>query len=360
MSQIYKTNLGTGLAHAPDAVAQLLELGLTRKDDIAYNKQGNPSGLKPGRQLKDAALAISDPDLWMQKDLMPAMDRLHYTDIQKKAAFARIYKGKTGPSEVEMMDTQAELFKQHAANIEGAGGVEAAAKVRAADPMKAMEDVATALGNAVTALTGDSMKQFAAAAEKFANAVNSIVPNLKAFAGDHPLVSNATVAGGAAAGGWLGWKGLQRVAPGIFGGGNATAAGAAGGGLLRRAIPGALMLEGAGIGASSAWQNPGHVLGGSGWDAAKRLWGSEDRSARTIPGALTPLSSSSFSPGPVTAKLDGQASINVALSIDAPPELLALMRSGVSTTAIGDLRPDTGVSMPESTPSQGGRNGVSR
>jgi hypothetical protein len=39
MNQIYKTNLGTGLAHAPDAVAQLLALGLIHKGDVAYNKQ---------------------------------------------------------------------------------------------------------------------------------------------------------------------------------------------------------------------------------------------------------------------------------------------------------------------------------
>jgi hypothetical protein len=51
-----------------------------------------------------------------------------------------------------------------------------------------------------------------------------------------------------------------------------------------------------------------------------------------------------------TAKLDGQAQINVSLSIDAPPELLALIRSSVATTAYGDLRPDTGVSMPGSAP----------
>lgn len=60
--------------------------------------------------------------------------------------------------------------------------------------------------------------------------------------------------------------------------------------------------------------------------------------------------------GQVTAKLDGQANVNVTLLIDAPPELLAMIRAGVSTTASGDLRPNTGVSMPESSPSQGGRN----
>jgi hypothetical protein len=76
-----------------------------------------------------------------------------------------------------------------------------------------MEDAATALGNAITALTGDSMKQFAAAAEKFANTVNAIVPSIKSFAQDHPLVSNATIAGGAGLTGWLGWKGCKGLLP---------------------------------------------------------------------------------------------------------------------------------------------------
>jgi hypothetical protein len=263
---------------------------------------------------------------------------------------------------VEMMDTQQELFKQHAANIEGAGGVEAAAKVRAADPIKAMEDAATALGNAVTALTGDSMKQFAAAAEDFAKAVNNFVPRIKAFAEDHPIVSNAAIAGGTGLTGWLGWKGLQKVAPGIFGGGNAAAAGgaAAGGGLLRRAIPGALMLEGAGIGASSAWQNPGHAFFGSGFDAAKRLWSGDDRRSSSLPmfasGALPNGGAT------VTAKLDGAARISVDVNLMGSDALLALLNPSVSsrTNAYGDLQPDTGVSMPEASPNQGGRNGVSR
>jgi hypothetical protein len=38
MGQIYKTNLGTGLAHALDAVAELLHLGLIHKGDVLTNK----------------------------------------------------------------------------------------------------------------------------------------------------------------------------------------------------------------------------------------------------------------------------------------------------------------------------------
>jgi hypothetical protein len=114
------------------------------------------------------------------------------------------------------------------------------------------------------------------------------------------------------------------------------------------------MLEGAGIGASSVWENPEHAFGGSGWNAAKRLWSGEDRKPSSLP------LFASRAPGPVMAQLNGQAQIGVSLSIDAPPELLSMIRSGVSTTAFGDLRPDTGVSMPEASPSQGGRNGVSR
>jgi hypothetical protein len=289
---------------------------------------------------------------------MPAMDKLHYTDLQKKAAFARIYKGKTGPSEVEMMDTQAELFKQHAANIEAAGGEEAAAKVRAADPMKAMGDIATALGNAVTALTGDSMRQFAAAAEDFAKAVEGIVPNLKAFASDHPTDVVAGIGAAATAGGYAAWRATQGILGGIGnvlrGGAVAEVAGASGGGLLRRAIPGALMLEGAGIGASSAWQSPGHAFGGSGWEAAKRLWSGEDRKSSSLP-----MFASGAVPGaPVTAQLNGQAQITV--SLDASPALIALLQTSVSTNASGDVSANTGVSMPEASPSQGGRNGVSQ
>jgi hypothetical protein len=39
-----------------------------------------------------------------------------------------------------------------------------------------------------------------------------------------------------------------------------------------------------------------------------------------------------------------------------PPELLALLRSEISTQAYGDLRSDTGVSMPNPAPGGPGRS----
>jgi hypothetical protein len=356
MSQIYKTMTGASLTHAPDAVKELLSLGLLKDADILRNKQGDPSGLAPGHTLKDAALGMSDFDLWMSKDLIPAMKAKGYDETQQRAAIARIFKGKIGPGEAEMIMSQMPLIEQHQRNYAATGGRDAAAQIRAADPMKAMEDAATALGNAITALTGDSMKQFATAAEDFAKAVNSFVPKIKAFAESNPLAADVGIGLGAGAASWGAWKGLKKTAPGIFGGGNVAAAGgAAAGGSLFRSVP---VLGMAAMGGYSAWQDPGRAFGGSGWEAAKRLWSGEDRGMRTIPGGIAPLASGAFVPGPVTARLDGQAQINVALSIDAPPELLSMIRSGVSTTAFGDLRPNTGVSMPEASPAQGGRNGV--
>jgi hypothetical protein len=54
---------------------------------------------------------------------------------------------------------------------------------------------------------------------------------------------------------------------------------------------------------------------------------------------------------PVTAKLDGQAQINVTL--DATPGLLQLFNASVQTSTTGDVKPNTSGSMTESTPDRG-------
>jgi hypothetical protein len=66
------------------------------------------------------------------------------------------------------------------------------------------------------------------------------------------------------------------------------------------------------------------------------LGGGDDERARHGGLSLGSISASLLnfnSAGPVTAKLDGQAQINVSLSIDASPELVTLMRGNVSKTA---------------------------
>jgi hypothetical protein len=281
MSQIYKTMTGASLAHAPDAVEELMKLGMLQKSDVLYNKQGNASGLKPGHMLKDAALGMSDFDIWMSKDLVPAMKAKGYDETQQRAAIARKFKGKIGPSEAELIMSQMPLIEQHQKNYAATGGRAAAEQVRAHDPLKAMADVSTALSNAATALTGPAMQAFAPAAEAFAKAVNSFVPKIKAFAESNPLAADVGIGLGAGAGSYAAWKGLQKVAPGIFGGGNAASAGAAAaGGSIFRSVP---VLGMAAMGGYSAWQDPGHAFGGSGWSAAKRLWSGEDRERARSP-----------------------------------------------------------------------------
>jgi hypothetical protein len=53
---------------------------------------------------------------------------------------------------------------------------------------------------------------------------------------------------------------------------------------------------------------------------------------------------------PVTAKLDGQTNISITLNVEASEELQRLIEitHQLSTQAYGDVRADTGVSMPGS------------
>jgi len=249
------------------------------------------------------------------------------------------------------------------------GGPGAGQNLTAHDPTAALAEAETALTNMIAATSKPLIEVFAPAADTFAKAVASFVADKVMPAVEaHPYLTAAAGAAGLGAGG-LGAAALGKAALGYVGrsigegirdGVTGAAAGAvAGGGFLGTAArfgAGGAILAGAGAGAYSVWQDPAHAFGGSGWDAAKRLWSGEDRKSSSLP-----MFASGAMPGaPVMAQLNGQAQIGVSLSIDAPPELLSMIRSGVSTTAFGDLRPDTGVSMPEASPSQGGRNGISR
>lgn len=345
MQQIYKLMTGTSLTHAPDAVQELLSLGFLQQSDVLRNKHGEAKGLMPGHTVKDAALGMSDFDIWMKQDFIPAMDAKGYNETQKRAAISRIFKGKIGPSEAEMIMTQMPLLEQHAANYAATGGRAGAALSREHSPLKAMEDVSTAFGNAMTALTGPAMQAFAPAAEHFANAVNAIVPILKDFAKEHPIAATAGVAGAAGVAALTAWEMLKAGGRAIFGGGAAAGGEAAKRGMIGT-IAGAatsapILLGGAGLLASTSAANAG-----------------EDERARQRRFSLPTFAQPGISGlgGQVMAKLDGQASVTVDLRLDASPELSRLIQFDATTrtNASGDL----GTSMPESSPN--GRFGFSR
>lgn len=437
MQQIYKVMTGAALTHAPDAVAEMLNLGLLKKDDVLYNKQGNASGLKPGHSVKDAKLGMSDFDLWMKQDLIPAMVAKHYNDLQQKSAISRIFKGKIGPGEAEMMLTQMPLLEQHARNYAATGGRAAAEKVRENSPLKAMEDVSTALANAATALSGPAMQAFAPAAEAFAKAVNNFVPKIKMFAEDHPVATTAGIGLGATAAALAAWELTKKIGGAIIGRSLTSGAQALGTGVPAGAAAGSFGLLGptaTALGGAAAFfavvdatatkiKRPEELypvgsrprlhdrfsnslpqfarFASPRADASTldirfdRIAGKEENahpsrigppffarwaaSSGVTPGLLafgathSQIPSTAVMPAPrggggdlaaalkpsqVVAKLDGQANINITLSMEAPPELLALIRGGVTATAEGDLKPNLGTSMPEAAPSS--RSGRSR
>lgn len=224
------------------------------------------------------------------------------------------------------------------------------------DPMVAWEGVKQSMISAAGTMGGELAKSLAGPMDDLAKAIGGYTEKIKGFLdanpgitkaiSDHPIATlggaaatGATVLGGAIWGASRLYRGAAAV-----GDAGLAAIGGVGRAGLALAAPAAIPFGVAGAG----------LLASTGPAGA----GEDERARQRLHSGL-PLFASG-APGPVMAQLNGQAQIGVSLSIDAPPELLSLIRSGVSTTAIGDLRPDTGVSMPEASPSQGGRNGASR
>ncbi len=359
MSQIEDFFSGKALGNRHAAIKSLLDFGLLNESDVLRSKKGDVTGLKPRHYVKGAALGRTDPDLWLAQYGEPALDRKGITDENQRAAVLTSWlSGKNAPAAMDLMNRQRVGIANMAENYAKAGGGPGAEQELAHDPRKAMEAAFQSIDNAFVAATKPLTDDLAPAAQAFAKAVDQYLPQISKFATEHPLEMAGGFAGGAA--GVVGGVGLTlKLAADYF----ASKVGQA----LKTAVS-----VGEEVAPEVAKQAPrvGAGLLGTAFGAGLAYFGmtgsaneGEDERARQKRFGL-PLFASGAVPGAglnlhpeqVTAKLDGGANIAFSLSIDAPPELLAILRTGVTSTTFGDLKPDLGTSMPGAAPGGTGRS----
>ncbi len=352
---------GPGLANNHVRAKEWARLGLVSHDDLEFNKVGDVKGLKAGRGVQGWRKADQSPDKFLYENLIPAMEKSGITNPEDQVAeLNRLYTSRAASVFAKMLN-QRTAIEQTTANMDRSGGTQGALDLAKTDPTAALTNALTALETAIATQLTPLIGPFTAACNRFADFIGSYSKAQADFNAAHPGLAPYTAAAQTAAEGAaaavISGKILGAGLRSIGMGGAVDAASGAAGGFLGKIGRG--LAAGAGYAASPTFLLAGAALAASTTPASA----AEDERARQRRFSLPTIASGALpglGGGPVTARLDGQASINVALSIDAPPELLAILRSGVTTSAIGDLRPDTGVSMPEAGPSQGGRNGASR
>jgi hypothetical protein len=341
---------GPGLANNHTRAKEWARLRLVDHNDLEFNKVGDIKGLKHGRGVKDWRMADANPDTFLYDKLIPAFQKAGITKPEDQVAeLNRLYTSRAAGVFAKMLN-QRQAIEQTTQNMAGAGGTQGALDLAKTDPTAALTNALTALETAIATQLAPLVGPFTAACNKFADLLGSYSKAQQDLYKNHPdaapYISGAQTAGEVAGAAWLGSKFLR----GIGLGGVVDAASGAAGGFLGQIGRG--LATGAGYAAS-----PTFLLAGAGLAASTTgLNAGEDERARQRRFGLPMFASGA--PGPVMAQLSGQA--NITVSLDASPALLALLQTSVSTIASGDVSANTGVSMPEASPSQGGRNGVSQ
>jgi hypothetical protein len=183
-----------GAQHA--AAKEFLALGLLGKDDFERTKTGAIKGLKPGRHVPGWQLAQTDPDLWVQQYLLPAMRMHGYTDQQDQLAFVRrLFTTSRAADIVSKLITQSASFQNHASQMNNAAGLMATELIKS-DPVAALDALTTSIGNFAGTLTGPIMRDAAVGMSWLSRTFAGWSETLNKFQREHPEL--AKVAGGAA------------------------------------------------------------------------------------------------------------------------------------------------------------------
>jgi hypothetical protein len=188
--------IGGVMKHA--ALKDLASLGLIRHDALTYTKTGEAKGFKPGEHVEGWRLAQSNPNEWIKQYYLPALARAGVTS--KEGISQRIsqdFQNTQTAQLVGILATQQARIDKDAALIEKAAGLSAAEKMTNRDPSTIWQGFKSSLesvaGTAFQGLVKDFSPQiagFSKAVAQFDAAVqksDSFLAGLAKFARDHWL-----------------------------------------------------------------------------------------------------------------------------------------------------------------------------
>jgi hypothetical protein len=338
----------------------LAELGLIDTKGLIKTDDNDVMGVKQNA-LKDAALAARNPLEWIKQNLLPAMDAKGIRPEDRSTFMSSLFSDRNAEHFANLMVTQMDRLAKDRATVEKAPGLEGVDRILTDDAKIAFSGLRDAVTNASAALAGpfmDSLKGGADAASRFLNRATGVMV-------DNP---DATRAGTAAVGGYLGWKGVGALAGrGLLPLAAGPAAGVAGGGWAAfeawRYLDGALPKQMAGPVPEGLRQLQERQAlrdrAASQADLHRAMFGS-DMPARGSRGPAYPLGESTESlnallnaalrqlekPLDVTGKvqMEGQAKVQVDVRLSDDLKL-----AGLRSESSGFIRANTGVGLSEFT-----------
>jgi hypothetical protein len=228
IDQLIKQVVGGFQGSQHSAAKEFVALGLADRDDFLTTKTGEIKGLKPGRHVAGSALAQSDPDQWVWKYVIPAMEKAGITDQSAQIAqVRRMFPSARAADIVSKLITQRPSFENHALLFPQAKGMDAALDTNKSDPIAALNALTTSLGNFAATLTSPGMADAAKRMNELAGFIGWLSSELAKQQKDHPIA--AEVAGDTAAvvGTYYGVKWTMGMVRKLLGGGGAGKAGEA-------------------------------------------------------------------------------------------------------------------------------------
>ena len=268
-----------GSQHA--AAKEFVKLGLANADDFEKTKTGDIKGLKPGRHVAGHRLAMTDPDLWVNQFLVPALEKAgHKSEEDQVAMVRRLFPSGRAADIVAKLITQRPSIEAQSKLYEKAQGINAY-KTNQQDPFVALNSLSTSLKNFAATVTSPMMENAAKAMSGMASWMGGLGEAVARWQKENPdaakVVSGGAVAAGAVGGGVLTYNLVSGLMTGFGLKGSALALDGSAAALTRAAIL---------LGGSKApdLPVPGAKDGGKSWAGA--VWNTVKSGAGVVGGAV--------------------------------------------------------------------------
>jgi hypothetical protein len=198
VDQFVKQIVGGFQGNLHSAAKEFVALGLANAADFERSKTGTIKGMKPGRHVRGYQLAQSDPDDYVYKYLLPALNAHGYTtQDQQIGEIRRLFPAGTAADLVSKIITQRASFENHAmlyAQAKGLGAI----SLNQSDPFVALNSLTTSLESFAGVVTSPVMKDAASTMSWLATMLGNAGAALEKVSKAHPIATE--LAGGAAIG----------------------------------------------------------------------------------------------------------------------------------------------------------------
>lgn len=204
---------GVGGTISQKSLAAWKQLGLLDQSKVVWTKSGEVKGVLPGG-IKDTPLMQSNPYLWAQQVMMPAIKAAGITDPNKQAQMiSMLFASRTSGFMMQQLGMQGWKFERDATLIRGAKGLEAYNSMLKEDPVMAEAAMAAQWKNLMTAFGIEILPQML-------DLMRQLVPVMADFTKwlrDNPKGLRRVVTGLEVLGGALIVLGSAKVLGGLYG-----------------------------------------------------------------------------------------------------------------------------------------------